>query len=103
MNIKERFFRYDETKELDWQPEVVFEALPELCEATKDDTEQKFLDSALTPYIAKDLLEMRQAHIDIMKGLYNEMLSKDKEIYRHLWCILGLNVGMIILFLLSAL
>lgn len=103
MNIKERFFRYDETKELDWQPEVVFEALPELCEATKDDTEQKFLDLALTPYIAKDLLEMRQAHRDIMKGLYSEIVSKEEKIYTYLWCILGLNVGMIILFLLSAL
>jgi len=46
------------TNELDWDVESVLKAIPEIRYASRDDAEQKLIDSAITPYLFTEIREI---------------------------------------------
>jgi len=55
--FNEYLVKEDSGKELDWDVEEVLRAYPDIASSTRDDADQKLIDSAITPYIYKELCD----------------------------------------------
>ena len=85
MNFNE-LLKKDKDKELDWDVEKVIEVIPEIAKAKDDDEEQRFLNSAMTPYIASNFqtsLHTLNDDLDFVeKSLNLKILKLEKDLER---------------------